>query len=43
MQTPEEGVVSAGGEISLGFRAVVTFDMVNRALNDQYIFRGWRR
>lgn len=41
---PKEGTVSAGWDgVSSGFREVVTFDMVNRALNDEYIFRRWRR
>ena len=38
-------MVSAGarGQVRSGFREAVVFDVVGRALNDEYVFRTWRR
>lgn len=35
--------VGRSGQANSGFRKAVTFDVVRRALKDEYILRTWRR
>lgn len=35
--------VGRSGQVKSGFRKAVTFDVVRRALKDEYILRTWRR
>lgn len=35
--------VGRSGQVNTGFRKAVTFDVVRRALKDEYILRTWRK